>query len=173
LNDWLYISKNWYDFVKNDENIWFQIVICCYFEIEVLRNDFLQCKIFFCETADLVNQIILETHKFKFVVGKNKNKYKQKPTYYDIDPNSILLELINKNWDRIESDKRKLTTNMFYYKTKKLLSSIRSDTNQGFINYLRISKAKYIESLNISIHEKQKLHERMNHNYITTINNYL
>lgn len=61
--------------------------------------------------------------------------------------------------------------NLFYKYLNDFVGNRRGSSSA--INYLRICKAKWIESLDIPDSEKLKMHERMAHSYETTLNWYV
>lgn len=63
------------------------------------------------------------------------------------------------------------TYSCWNYNSRKIFNGLNLE--QGLVNYLRICKAKWIESLNIPLKIKEQMHSKMGHSYTTTIHNYL
>jgi len=108
------------------------------------------------------NQYILSSKKFKLVVGKTN---RGKIYYYDIP--EVIMDLL------VQCPKNQIgcTYNYWNYNTRKIFNEL--NLKQGLVNYLRICKAKWIENLDLSVKEKEKMHSQMGHTYDTTIHNYL
>lgn len=148
--------------VKRTDNIWLKICIGSYFEVECLRNDYHNAIIVQDELDIDRNQYILSSKKFKLVVGKTN---RGKIYYYDIP--QVIMDLL------VQCHKNQIgcTYNYWNYNTRKIFNEL--NLKQGLVNYLRICKAKWIESLDLPLKMKEQMHVSMGHTYDTTIHNYL
>lgn len=150
--------------VKN-EPLWIQICFGSYFEIECLRNDFHDAIIVETESTTRRNQYILDTKRFKLIVGKTT---RGKAYYYDIP--DIIFNLLK----QCKLGEQNSDYNYWNYHSRRIFkSNYDKNLSQGVINYLRICKAKWIESLQVSAIEKDKMHSNMAHSYSTAIRNYI
>jgi hypothetical protein len=95
------------------------------------------------------------------------------PKYYDIPEESHVWQLLSQYWLKLTDRTQKKDRNFWQYQSRKIFKKSGIELHGGLINHLRICKAKYIESLPIDIKEKCIIHNRMCHNYETTINWYL
>jgi len=144
-----------------------------YFEIECLRNDFFGAVVVEEDMENLnKNQFILSTLQFKLVVGKSVRE----PQYFDIPCDGKVITYLRrcKLGEQINPHiNRPYNVGWWYNSIKRIFKKTGRELEQGFCNYLRIAKAKWIDELDISIWEKKKMHERMNHSFLTTIQYYL
>ena len=135
------------------------------------------------------NQYILSTKKFKLMVGKTMS-YKD-PKYYDIPTDGMVWSLLCQH-DSVEPgdspnhspkggaserhSKRRYSksNNWWNYHSRRVMLKFIPDLEQGLVNYFRICKSKWIEAQpTLTLIERKRLHERMNHSYMTTVQNYL
>lgn len=118
------------------------------------------------------NQFIINTKQFKLCVGKKTSLVSfDKPKYYDIPP--VIIDLLKK-LGHLGEPIKKYDDNWWNYNSRRIYyKTTKTQLEQGIINYLRICKSKWIESLDLSLTDKNDLHLRMNHTYQLTTNYYL
>jgi len=150
-----------------ETDIWIQICFASYFEIECLRNNYYNAIVVENESNEKINQYILSTRKFKLVVGKTM--YDKEPIYYDIPKDGLVWKLLVENWLKLTDKFIKRYENNWEYNSRRIFKKSGIELNGGLINHLRISKAKWIESLDIDIFKKNEMHKSMLHSYDTTI----
>lgn len=154
------LKNKWQELVKY-EDLWLQICFGSWFEVECLRNDYHRAHVVLDEIPDLqANQFILNTRKFKLVLGKHMDKKQEK--YYDIPP--VIMNLLN-SLGPVGEPKAKYSKDWWNYNSRRIYYKHNPILNQGLNNLLRICKAKWIEDQNIPLTEKNRLHKEMQHSY--------
>jgi len=118
-----------------------------------------------------INQYILSTRKFKLVVGKTIMS--KEPIYYDIPEDSLVWKLLTENWLKLTDKSQKRDNNYWEYNSRRIFRKSGIELNGGLINHLRISKAKWIEYLNVDMIQKNKLHKSKQHSYNTSLKWYV
>jgi len=164
--------KSKYHTLTQGESLWFQICFASYFEIECLRNDYHKSIVVESEPMENVldpqghprNMYILCTKQFKLCFGKTVN---YRPVYFDIPDNLIRMLRIVHEQPMYLMQVNPVNNNWWNYNFKRVLRKYYPNLSQGPANFLRILKAKYIESLDIPETEKCILHNRMLHKYQT------
>ena len=99
--------------------------------------------------------------------------YDKEPIYYDIPKDGFVWKLLVENWLKLTDKFIKRYENNWEYNSRRIFKKSGIELNGGFINHLRISKAKWIESLDIDILEKNEMHKSMLHSYDTTMKWYV
>lgn len=97
----------------------------------------------------------------------------KEPIYYDIPEDSLVWKLLTDNWLKLTDKSQKRDNNYWEYNSRRIFRKSGIELNGGLINHLRISKAKWIENLDINILEKNEMHKSMLHSYDTTIRWYV
>ena len=170
ITSWKFILENYKNWFQNETDIWLIICFASYFEVECLRNDYYNAIVVETEVDVNVNQYILSTRQFKLVVGKTS---KTSAVYYNIPENGVVWKLLNNNWLKLTDRIQKRDDNYWQYQSRRIFKKSGIELQNGLINYLRISKAKYIEKLNIDIIQKNDLHKSMQHSYQTSLDWYV
>ena len=153
-----------------ESDIWLKICFASYFEIECLRNNYYDAIVTETEVNYPMNQYIISTRKFKLVIGKTNIK---KPVYYDIPEDGLVWKLLTENFFKLTDKTQKRSGDYWQYHSRRIFAKSGIELNCGFLNYLRICKSKWIESLDIGILEKNKMHRSLQHSYDTTIRWYV
>jgi hypothetical protein len=160
----VYLKNNWVELTKNYP-INMQIIIGSYFEIESLRRDF-NNAIITTDTNQVQNHYNIVTGIYTLVSGKTTKltNIRQYPI------SAKLLHMIRTSGiphgTPLCSD-----LNLFYKYMNDFVGTQKGQSSA--INYLRICKAKWIESLQVSDSKKLEMHEKMAHSYETTLNWYV
>ena len=158
------MKDNWVQLTKNYP-INIRIIIGSYFEIECLRRDY-HNAIITTEQDCKKNNYNIITGFYTITHGKTINPENQRRFRISY----VLLDMIRTSGmpTGIElcSD-----LNLFYKYMNDFVGARRGLSSA--INYLRICKAKWIETLDIPDSEKLKMHERMAHSYETTLSWYV
>jgi len=111
-----------------------------------------------------INQYIISKKQFKLVVGKT-TKFNTNTKYYDIPTDGIVWSLLQNFLDK----PRRTNNHYWEYHSRRIFTKSGIELTSGLINYLRITKARWIESLPLSSFEKNDLHNSMCHSYNTTM----
>ena len=98
----------------------------------------------------------------------------KKPIYYDIPEYGIVMRYLLKCklGRQYNIDKKPYTYNWWNYQSRRVFKKSGIPLNGGFVNHIRISKSKWIESLDISMFDKMARHKSMNHSYQTALQSY-
>jgi hypothetical protein len=170
-NNWSWLLENYKSWLLDENDIWLKLCFASYFEIEALRNDYYNGIVVENESNEQINQYILSTRKFKLVVGKTMEN--KDPIYYDIPKDGLVWQLLTENWLRLTDKTQKRDDNYWQYNSRRIFAKSGIQLNGGLINHLRISKAKWIEGLNVDVLQKNEMHKSMEHSYQTTIQWYV
>ena len=142
-----------------------RIIIGSYFEIECLRRDF-HNSIITTDANSKQNNYNIINGTYTLVQGKttsSKNQRRYKLSH-------MLLDMITRSGIQ-HGIALCADLNQVYKYMNDFVGSKRGLSSA--VNYLRICKAKWIESLDIPDFEKLKRHESMCHSFETTLNWYV